>query len=51
MMRWMALGLAGLVLAGCGGMTRAVEVVPNTLDDLGRRTAPLRGDENPPPRP
>ena len=37
-------------LAGCGGMNRAVAVLPNKLDDLGRRTEPLRecrqpGDE------
>ena len=31
-----------LALAGCGGMNRAVGVLPNTLDDLGQRTAPLR---------
>ena len=33
-------GVLALVLAalpGCGGMNRAVGVLPNTLDDLGRR--------------
>ena len=34
-------------LAGCGGMNRAVAVLPNTLDDLGRRTEPLREGRQP----
>jgi len=45
--RWIgALALLGL-LAGCGGMNRAVGVLPNTLDNLQRDTAPLRGAEQP----
>ena len=44
----LALLCAGL--AGCGGMNRAVGVLPNTLDDLARRSEPMRlgrqpGDE------
>lgn len=35
------------VLSGCGGMNRAVAVLPNTLDDLGRRTEPLREGRQP----
>ncbi|MBC8129141.1 MAG: hypothetical protein H7Y08_02325 [Rhizobiaceae bacterium] len=31
-----------LVLCGCGGMNRAVGVLPAALDDLGRQSAPLR---------
>ncbi|WP_156418315.1 MULTISPECIES: hypothetical protein [Aureimonas] len=34
-------------LAGCAGMNRAVAVLPNTLDDLGRRTEPLRAGRQP----
>ncbi|BDA86825.1 hypothetical protein Sa4125_43670 [Aureimonas sp. SA4125] len=43
MKQLMALTVALLVLAGCGGMTRAVGVVPNTFDDLGKKSAALRG--------
>ncbi|NDW06247.1 hypothetical protein [Jiella pacifica] len=39
--------LAALVplvgLAGCGGMNRAVTALPKTFDDLGEKTARLRG--------
>lgn len=41
--------LAGLVLAGmlagCGGLNRAVTVLPNTLDDLAAKRDPERGRE------
>lgn len=36
-----------MLLAGCGGMTRAVTTVPNTLDDLGAKSAALRGEPAP----
>lgn len=37
------LALAGLlVLSGCGGMTRAVGVLPNTTDDLARKSEAFR---------
>jgi hypothetical protein len=39
--------LSGL-LAGCGGMTRAVGVLPNTTDDLARKSEAFR---NPAPAP
>lgn len=45
-LRWIGV-LALLALAGCGGMNRAVGVLPNTLDNLQRDTAPLRGAEQP----
>ena len=32
-------------LAGCGGMNRAVTTLPRTFDDLGEKTARLRGGE------
>ncbi len=43
------LAIAGLLacLSGCAGMNRAVGVLPNTLDDLGRRTEPLREGRQP----
>ena len=42
-----AIGLATalLMLCGCGGMNRAVGVLPNTLDDLGAKSAALRGEK------
>ena len=51
--RLAALALA-ITLAGCGGMNRAVVTLPNTFDDLGAKTAPLRAgraDENRDERP
>ncbi|MBB3951008.1 hypothetical protein [Aureimonas jatrophae] len=39
--------LVAATLSGCGGMNRAVGVLPNTLDNLQRDTAPLRGAEQP----
>lgn len=36
-----------LVLSGCGGMTKAVGVLPNTTDDLARKSEAFR---NPPER-
>ena len=33
-----------LLLAGCGGMNRAVGVLPNTLDDLAAKRAEARGE-------
>jgi hypothetical protein len=43
--------LAGLVLAGilagCGGMNRAVGVFPNALDDLAAKRDPEREPEAP----
>ncbi len=41
----LALLCAGL--AGCGGMNRAVGVLPNTMDDLARRTEPMRPGQQP----
>ncbi|WP_152046483.1 hypothetical protein [Aureimonas psammosilenae] len=35
------------ILAGCGGMTRAVGVLPNTLDDLSAKTEPFRRGREP----
>ena len=35
------------LLTGCAGLNRSVAVLPNTLDDLGRRTEPLREGEQP----
>jgi hypothetical protein len=38
------------LLAGCGGgMTRAVTTLPNTFDDLGAKSAALRGEKVPAP--
>jgi hypothetical protein len=37
-----------MLLAGCGGMNRAVTTVPNTFDDLGAKSATLRGEPAPP---
>ncbi|MBB3997526.1 hypothetical protein [Aureimonas pseudogalii] len=34
-------------LAGCGGMNRAVTVLPNTLDNLAADTEPLRTPRQP----
>ena len=42
--------LATATLAGCGGMNRAVGVLPNTLDDLERESAAARGEAPQPPR-
>jgi hypothetical protein len=43
-MHRICLGLGLLVLlSGCGSMNRAVGVLPNTLDDLGGRRAPVAG--------
>ncbi|MDY8110992.1 hypothetical protein U0C82_17815 [Fulvimarina sp. 2208YS6-2-32] len=41
------IGLLALtpLLASCGGMTRAVSVLPNTLDDLEARSASARGED------
>ncbi|MBB3936332.1 hypothetical protein [Aureimonas phyllosphaerae] len=36
-----------LLLSGCGGMNRAVGVLPNTLDGLGGRTPPAAAPETP----
>ena len=47
MTRILVLTLIAVSLAGCGGMNRAVGVLPNTLDDLGRRTEPLRAGQQP----
>ncbi|WP_019994701.1 hypothetical protein [Aureimonas ureilytica] len=46
MSRLLLLAALGACLAGCG-MNRAVAVLPNTLDDLGRRTEPLREGRQP----
>ncbi|EAU42000.1 hypothetical protein FP2506_16244 [Fulvimarina pelagi HTCC2506] len=50
-----ALMLAFAGLSACGGMTNAVGVLPNTLDDLEEKSAAARGEtaasqscENPP---
>lgn len=40
----LALLLALPTLSACGGMNRAVTVVPNTLDDLGEKTKGFRQD-------
>lgn len=42
MTRIALLSLCLALLAGCGGMNRAVGVLPNTLDDLGARSAAAR---------
>lgn len=42
--------LSASVLAGCGGMNRAVGVLPNTLDDLERESAAARGEAPQPSR-
>ena len=39
---WALLSLCFALLAGCGGMNRAVGVLPNTLDDLEARSAAAR---------
>ena len=36
--------LATAIVAGCGGINRAVGVLPNTADDLAKRTEPFRAD-------
>ncbi|WP_156382335.1 MULTISPECIES: hypothetical protein [unclassified Aureimonas] len=37
------LALAALLaLAGCGGMTRAVAILPNTTDDLAKKSEAFR---------
>jgi len=36
--------LATAIIAGCGGMSQAVGVLPNTADDLAKRTEPFRAD-------
>ncbi|NDV88357.1 hypothetical protein GTW51_16775 [Aurantimonas aggregata] len=46
MIRTLSVLALTLLLAGCG-MNRAVGVLPNTLDDLGERSAPMRGDAPP----
>ncbi|WP_156419423.1 hypothetical protein [Aureimonas sp. AU12] len=47
-MRRVALLLASLIgLTACGGMNRAVTVLPNTLDNLAADTAPLRTPRQP----
>lgn len=38
------LATATAIVAGCGGMNRAVGVLPNTADDLAKRTEPFRAD-------
>lgn len=40
-----------LLLAGCGGMNRAVGVLPNTFDDLAAKRAAARGETPPAPAP
>ena len=40
-----------LVLTGCGGMNRAVGVLPNTLDDLAAKRAEARGEPAAEPAP
>ena len=47
-MQRLPLLLLCLVLSGCGGMTRAVGVLPNTTDDLAAKSEALR---NPPAAP
>lgn len=42
MTRIALLSLCLALLAGCGGMNRAVGVLPNTLDDLEARSAAAR---------
>lgn len=42
--RALILALLLAPLAACGGMNRAVGVLPNTLDDLGRQSAAVRGE-------
>ncbi|MBO0905533.1 hypothetical protein [Jiella sonneratiae] len=37
---------AALILSACGGMNRAVTTLPRTFDDLGAKTAPLRGERD-----
>ena len=36
--------MASASVTGCGGMNRAVGVLPNTAEDLAKRTAPFRAD-------
>lgn len=40
----LALLMAAISVTGCGGMNRAVGVLPNTADDLAKRTEPFRAD-------
>ena len=47
MKQMMGLVAAALLLVGCGGMNRAVGVLPNTMDDLGAKSAALRGERVP----
>lgn len=47
-MRSAILILAVLILSACGGMNRAVGVLPNTLDDLAEERE--RAGEQTPPR-
>ncbi|MCK5932041.1 MAG: hypothetical protein KAG89_07685 [Fulvimarina manganoxydans] len=44
MIRALIFTLLLVPLTACGGMNRAVGVLPNTLDDLGRQSAALRGE-------
>lgn len=36
--------LATPIVVSCGGMNRAAGVLPNTGDDLAKRTEPFRAD-------
>lgn len=40
--------LALAALSACGGMTNAVGVLPNTLDDLEAKSAAARGETDAP---
>jgi len=42
-----SLVLVLLFVGGCAGLNRTVAVLPNTLDDLGQRTEPLREGAQP----
>ena len=44
MIRALILTLLLAPLTACGGMNRAVGVLPNMLDDLARQSATVRGE-------
>jgi len=45
MSRFLALAALALLLTACASMNRAVGVLPNTLDDLGQKSADVNGND------